>query len=201
MGSSTRDPERIGKSTSAPKTSGADRRAEPGASQTRRRSLLRANYQRVRGCATKGEGSVSLGKLAEGALFQLNNLEIGCKSPEIEGEDIDEKPMKLSEFRGKVVVLSFWAGWCGPCMGMVPAEKALVERMKHRPFVLVGVNGDTDRAKAKSISSKEGINWRSFWDGGLVGKTAVKWSVKEWPTVYLIDAKGVIRKVSQWSGL
>lgn len=134
-----------------------------------------------------------LGEQAEGALFRLRNLGIGCTAPEIDGEDIDGKPMKLSDFRGKVVVLSFWATWCGPCMVMVPEEKAMVERMKGRPFVLIGVNGDDDRARAKAVAAEKGINWRSFWDGGSQEGIPVKWGVTQWPTIYLIDAQGFIR--------
>ena len=140
-----------------------------------------------------GKDFPSLGEQAEGALFKLHNLEIGRTVPEIEAEDVDGKPMKLSDFRGKIVVISFWATWCGPCMGMVPDEKALVERMKGRPFVLIGVNGDEDRAKAKEVSAKQGINWRSFWGGGPHGPIPRKWGVSGWPTVYVVDAKGVIR--------
>ena len=140
-----------------------------------------------------GKDFLALGEQAAGARFRLRNLEVGCTVPEIVGEDIDGKPMKLSEFRGKVVVISFWATWCGPCMGMVPGEKALVERMRGRPFVLIGVNGDDDRGQAKAVSVKEGINWRSFWEGGRQEGTPVRWAIDGWPTVYLIDAKGMIR--------
>jgi thiol-disulfide isomerase/thioredoxin len=134
-----------------------------------------------------------LGQQARGDLFKLRHLEPGRTAPEIEREDIDGRPMKLSDFRGKVIALSFWATWCGPCMGMVPHEKALVERMKGRPFVLVGVNGDQDRSRAKEVVAKEGINWQSFWDGGRPDGIAVGWGINGWPTVYLIDARGVIR--------
>jgi thiol-disulfide isomerase/thioredoxin len=140
-----------------------------------------------------GKDFPPLGEQAHGDLFKMRNLAPGCTVPEIEGEDIDGKPMKLSDFRGKVTVISFWATWCGPCMGMVPDEKALVERMKGRPFVLIGVNGDEDRSRAKEVSAKEGIHWRSFWDGRGPDGIPVKWGVSGWPTVYLIDAKGVIR--------
>jgi hypothetical protein len=78
-------------------------------------------------------------------------------------------------------------------MAMVPGEKALAERLKGRPFALVGVNGDDDRAAAKSVSAKEGITWRSFWNGGPTGAISTGWGVSGWPTVYLIDARGVIR--------
>jgi peroxiredoxin len=134
-----------------------------------------------------------LGEQARGALFRLRNLEIGCKAPEIEAGDVDGKPLKLSDSRGKVVMISFWATWCGPCMGMVPQERALVSRMKGRPFVLLGVNGDDDLATAKSVSAKEGITWRSFSNGGPHGPISLQWGVSGWPTVYLIDAQGIIR--------
>jgi thiol-disulfide isomerase/thioredoxin len=142
-----------------------------------------------------GQDGPSLGEKAEGGLFKLRNLEIGCALPEIDGADIDGKPMKLSEFRGKVVVLSFWAAWCGPCMGLVPDEKELVDRMKGRPFAFIGVNGDGDRATAKAVAAREGINWRSFWDGGSQAGISLRWGVSRWPSTYLIDAQGIIRDV------
>ncbi|WP_422929216.1 TlpA family protein disulfide reductase [Singulisphaera sp. PoT] len=134
-----------------------------------------------------------LGEQAEGMLFLLHHLGIGCTAPEIEGEDIDGKPMKLSDYRGKVVMVSFWATWCIPCMEQVPHEKALVERMKGRPFVLIGVNGDNDREQAKTFSVREGVNWRSFWPGGSKQGIPLEWGISLWPTFYVIDANGVIR--------
>lgn len=132
-------------------------------------------------------------ELAEGMLFKMYHLSIGRTAPEIEGEDIDGHPMKLSDFRGKVVLVSFWATWCGPCMGLVPHEKTLVETMKERPFVLIGVNGDMDRETAKSVSAKEAITWRSFWTGGPRQGIPLQWGVSGWPTIYVIDGNGVIR--------
>ena len=134
-----------------------------------------------------------LGEQAEGALYRLHNLEIGCKVPELDFEDVAGKAMKLSDFRGQVVALSFWATWCGPCMGMIPDEKALVGRMKGRPFVLLGVNGDEDRARAREAQVKEGMTWRSFWGGGPYGPIPLKWGISSWPTVFVVDAEGVIR--------
>jgi len=140
-----------------------------------------------------GKDFAPLGEQATGMIFQMHHLGIGRTAPEIKGEDIDGKPMKLSDFRGKVVVVSFWATWCGPCMGLVPHEKALVEKMKGRPFALIGVNGDDDRERAKTVSAKEGISWRSFWNGGAKQGIPVQWGVSGWPTIYVIDGNGVIR--------
>jgi thiol-disulfide isomerase/thioredoxin len=136
----------------------------------------------------------TLGEQARSSLFRIQNLEIGCTIPDIDAMDLDGQPIKLSDYRGKVLLVAFWAGWCGPCMGMVPIEKALVDRMSGRPFAMVGVNGDKTADEGRSVAAKNKINWRSVWDGGSQGTTATRWGVQGWPTSYLVDAKGVIRE-------
>lgn len=77
---------------------------------------------------------------------------------------------------------------------MYPHERSLVKRLEGKPFVLLGVNSDTDRGELKKVMDKEKITWRSFWNGGSTrGPISSRWDVRGWPTLYLIDAKGVIR--------
>jgi hypothetical protein len=78
---------------------------------------------------------------------------------------------------------------------MFPHERSLVERLKNEPFALIGINSDKDLEKLKDAFAKEGITWRSFWNGpkGPPGPIAAAWNVHGWPTLYIIDAKGVIR--------
>jgi thiol-disulfide isomerase/thioredoxin len=145
-----------------------------------------------------GRGKV--GPTARADLLGLKNLavlRVGQVAPDIEGEAVVGAKLKLSDFRGKVTVLVFWASWCGPCMRMVPREKELLERMKGNPFALVGVNGDDDRTKAEAAVKKHGIPWRSFWDAAerRDGPITRAWNVHGWPTVYVLDEKGVIRAV------
>ncbi len=78
-------------------------------------------------------------------------------------------------------------------MRLIPHERELAKRHAGRPFALVGVNGDDDRDHAKAVSRDAGVTWRSWWDGGKDGKLAAAWNVRGWPTVYVIDHRGVIR--------
>jgi hypothetical protein len=77
---------------------------------------------------------------------------------------------------------------------MYPHERSLVKRLEGKAFALIGVNSDDDRERLKGILKKEQITWRSFWNGGGTdGPISSAWNVSYWPTVYVLDAKGVIR--------
>ena len=77
---------------------------------------------------------------------------------------------------------------------MYPHERSLVKRLAGKPFVIIGVNSDSDREALEKVLVKENITWRSFWNGGSPsGGIAADWNVSGWPTLYLIDHEGVIR--------
>ncbi len=77
---------------------------------------------------------------------------------------------------------------------MYPHERSLVKRLKDEPFALIGVNSDDDREELKKVIAKQGITWRSFWNGGSKsGPISTRWNVTGWPTIYVLDHAGVIR--------
>jgi|SRR5712675_2061728 len=78
---------------------------------------------------------------------------------------------------------------------MIPHERSLVEKLKDKPFTLIGVNSDTDKALIRREAKEKGVTWRSFWcgDKGTGGPIPAKWNVNGWPTIYVIDDQGVIR--------
>jgi len=141
------------------------------------------------------QGGEFLGGLAKRELFELKYLSIGGIAPQIEGRDLSGNSMALSDFRGKVVLLVFWASWCGPCMGDVPHEKELHSRFAGRPFAIVGINADETLELANKAVDENAIPWRSFRNGQGDAKGAIteEWNVRRWPTVYVIDHLGVIR--------
>lgn len=143
-----------------------------------------------------------LGKLAQQKREDLHRqmeayahpILVGKPAPEIEGNDIEGKTFKLSDYRGKVVLLDYWGHWCPSCRAMYAQERSLVKRLEGQPFVLLGVNSDQDRAKLLEILAKEKITWRSFWDdGSRQGRISTRWNIEGWPTLFLIDAKGALR--------
>ena len=76
---------------------------------------------------------------------------------------------------------------------MYPHERSLVARMKDKPFTILGVNSDPAVRYKKAIKENN-ITWPSFWDGGKTGgPIAPEWAVRGWPTLYILDAKRVIR--------
>jgi hypothetical protein len=78
---------------------------------------------------------------------------------------------------------------------MFPHERSLVKQLEGKPFALIGINSDRDREDCKKKNQENQITWRSFWNGeqGTGGPISAKWNVHGWPTMYLIDSKGIIR--------
>lgn len=78
---------------------------------------------------------------------------------------------------------------------MLPHEREMVERLKDKPFVLLGINSDGSRSALKDILAKNNITWPNIYNGtpGAKGSIAAKWNVTGWPTIYVLDHEGVIR--------
>ncbi len=166
--------------------------------------------------AAKEIGGYQSGTIVDSAkrlLFEIQRLNVGQEVPEITGPDLDGKVMKLSETRGKVTLVVFWALWCGPCMEMMSHERELVDRYIRKPFVIVGVNGDIMADGENSVKGSDGkvidntprikaaiekhkITWRSFRNGQY--GVGTDWNVRTWPMVYLVDSRGIIR--GKWRG-
>jgi thiol-disulfide isomerase/thioredoxin len=122
----------------------------------------------------------------------IPDLSVGQKMPEAVSEDLEGKKVKLSDLKGKVIVLDFWATWCKPCRALIPPERKLVEKLKDKPFVLVGISADEEKQKVKDFLERTKMPWTHWWSGPDIGMVD-DWNVKTFPSIYVIDAKGVIR--------
>jgi thiol-disulfide isomerase/thioredoxin len=138
-------------------------------------------------------GGTTIGAVAKPTLFEWTQLAIGHEVPEIEGTDLSGLPLKLSEYRGRVVMLSFWASWCDPCMRLVPHERELVKRYQGKPFALLGINDDDSLEHAQHAAERMQMTWRSWRKVRKGPSLREQWNVNGIPTVYIVDKAGIIR--------
>ena len=110
--------------------------------------------------------------------------------------DLDGKPISLADYRGKVVLLDFWAVWCGPCLGEIPRIKAVYEKYHAEGFDVIGVSLDEDAAVLREFIKEQEIPWRQILDGdGFGGAFAKRYGIRSIPAPFLIDRVGKVISV------
>lgn len=114
------------------------------------------------------------------------------QAPEFALKDLDGKTHRLSQFRGRVVFLDFWATWCGPCRMSTPALVALGAKMKGKKFSIIGVSLDDSTEGVREFADSMGVEHLILWGGG--GTINETYRVRGIPAFYLIDKKGRVRK-------
>jgi peroxiredoxin len=134
----------------------------------------------------------SISEAAQKKIFFIDNLTAGKRAPDFECELLDGKKARLSDFLGNVVVLDVWATWCAPCRAMIPHQRKLVEKLKGKPFKLISVSADDEKATLTRFLEKEKMPWTHMWSGAT-GGFIDQYQVWSFPTVYILDAKGTIR--------
>lgn len=127
----------------------------------------------------------------EALRFELQHLQRGQTVPDITAKDAEGTEFKLSDYRGRVVLLTFSANWCGPCKAMYPNLRKLTSSLEAEPFAVLAVMGDKEIDTVIQDTKSGDIRWRTWFDGDS-GPIATAWNVHSWPTVFLIDHNGVI---------
>jgi peroxiredoxin len=121
------------------------------------------------------------------------SLKPGLKFPDFSEKDLAGRPLSLANYKGKVVLLDFWATWCMPCRMELPNVLKTYETYHKDGFEVVGICLDEDKDKATSFIQEQKVTWPQYFDGkGWQNKLARKYGVFAIPATYLLDGQGVI---------
>jgi peroxiredoxin len=122
-----------------------------------------------------------------------NSLVTGAKFPSFDEKDVAGKPLSLTNYLGKVVLIDFWATWCGPCVNELPKVLKAYEKYHAKGFEIVGISLDDNAQKLTAFTKEKNMAWQQFFDGqGWQNKLAVKYGVHSIPATYLLDGEGKI---------
>ena len=110
--------------------------------------------------------------------------------------DLEGHPISLADYRGKVVLLDFWAVWCGPCIGEISNVKAVYDKYHDKGFDVIGVSFDEDETVLREFIAEKELPWRHILDtGGFRGEFAKQYGVRGIPAPFLIDRNGTVISV------
>ncbi len=114
-------------------------------------------------------------------------------APAFQVKTIDDKVVSLDDLAGKVVLIDFWATWCGPCREALPHVKEISHKFAGQPLVVMSISLDTDDAKWRDFVAKNEMTWIQTRNNGFDGKVATMFGVHAIPATFTIDADGVLQ--------
>ncbi|WP_143305985.1 TlpA disulfide reductase family protein [Chitinophaga vietnamensis] len=133
------------------------------------------------------------GKRVGSRLEVLKRSAIGQPVINFTQNDVNGKPVKFSDFKGKYVLLDFWASWCGPCRAENPNVLKAYNTFKDKNFIVVGVSLDDNADKWKAAIAQDGMPWIQLSDlKGWRNEVAHEYGIQAIPFSFLIDPDGII---------
>ena len=122
-----------------------------------------------------------------------DSLVVGAKFPDFNVTDLEGKPLSVANDKGKVVLVDFWATWCGPCVAEMPNVISAYSKYHSKGFDIIGVSLDEDKSKLTNYIQNQKVAWPQFFDGkGWSNELAVKYGIQAIPANFLLDNSGKI---------
>jgi len=141
-------------------------------------------------------------KVAQPSDFSYSRAKLFASQPELARKRVtpnfhvtalDGKPIAMEQLAGKVVLIDFWATWCGPCKQALPHLKEIAQKFAGEPLVVISISLDADETTWKNFVAQNGMTWLQYRDGGFDGPMAMQFNVKAIPTTFSIDADGFVQ--------
>jgi thiol-disulfide isomerase/thioredoxin len=117
---------------------------------------------------------------------------VGIQFTAVDGREVD-----LAKMKGKVVLIDFWATWCGPCVAELPHVKEAYEKLHSKGFEIVGISFDQSKEKLTDFVKEEKMAWPQYFDGeGWKNKFGQEFGINSIPAMWLVDKKGILRDMN-----
>lgn len=117
----------------------------------------------------------------------------GAVFPDFDEKDMAGQPLSIAKFKGKIVLIDFWATWCGPCVAELPNVLAAYGKYHAKGFEVIGISLDKDEAVLKKFIEEKKMPWPQYFDGkGWQSKLGQKYGIDSIPATFLLDREGKI---------
>lgn len=127
----------------------------------------------------------------------LKSKPLDLKFTAVDGREVD-----LSKMRGKVVLIDFWATWCGPCVAELPNVKKTYDALHPKGFEIIGISLDSDKEKLTSFLKEKDMAWPQFYDGkGWKNEIASNYDIHSIPAMWLVNKEGMLIDMNAREGL
>ncbi len=140
---------------------------------------------------------------AEKALKSIKTMaELKSKPLDIKFTAVDGREVDLAKMRGKVVLIDFWATWCGPCVAELPNVLKTYKELHPKGFEIVGISLDSDKSKLEAFVKDKGMEWPQFFDGkGWKNEIATTYEIHSIPAMWLVNQDGMVIDTAARGGL
>ena len=151
----------------------------------------KALYEEVRASEKAPE------ELKEAALGAIKKMDAVGHPLEISFTALDGRKVDVQEMDGKVVLIDFWATWCGPCVQEMPNVKKVYDEYHSKGFEIVGISFDKQKAMLENFLKEHEIAWPQYFDGeGWGNKFGMQFNITAIPAMWLVDKKGILRDLN-----
>lgn len=144
-----------------------------------------------------------MNKVVEGKIKSVKAAaDLKTKPLELKFTAVDGREVDVSKLQGKVVLIDFWATWCGPCVAELPNVLKAYKELHPKGFEIVGISLDSDKAELEAFVKEKGMEWPQYFDGkGWQNEISSKYGINSIPAMWLLNKKGMVVSTNARGGL